>query len=105
MKAAIKKEVLGLVERGTFDIFFMEEVPDNANVLSGRFVLAIKPTEDGEIKYPARFVKGGHRDSYKHLMVHNSSSHQPHSVRLLLILALAFDFDFWLTYVTQAYLQ
>jgi len=105
MSEAIKKEVHGLFEKGTFKVILREEVPNDGNVLPGRFVLAIKSTEDGEVKYKARFVMGGHRDKQKHLMVHNSATLQPQSIRLLLALAHAHDFDVWTADVTQAYLQ
>ena len=49
MKAAIHKEVTGLMEAGTFKIILHEEVPEDANILPGRFVLAIKSTNDNEI--------------------------------------------------------
>ena len=47
MTEAVKKEVKGLFERGTFKVILREEVPADANVLPGRFPLAIKSTEDG----------------------------------------------------------
>lgn len=105
MSEAIKKEVRGLFERGTFKVILREEVPMDGNVLPGRFVLSIKTTEDGEVKYKARFVIGGHRDKQKHLMVHKSATLQLQSTRLLLALACANDFDVWTVDVTQAYLQ
>lgn len=48
---------------------------------------------------------GGHRDKQKHLMVHNSTTLEPQSIRLLLFLARALEFDIWTADVTQAYLQ
>eukprot|EP00171_Calliarthron_tuberculosum_P023746 IDg23746t1 len=36
---AKKKEIRGLLERGTFKLILHEEVPSDANVLPGRFVL------------------------------------------------------------------
>eukprot|EP00171_Calliarthron_tuberculosum_P007230 IDg7230t1 len=65
MLDAVRKEVKCLFERGTFKVIFREEVTTNANKLPGRFVLAIKSTEDGLIKFKARFVIGGHRDKFK----------------------------------------
>lgn len=105
MSEAIKKEVRGIFDRGTFKIILPEDVPTDGNGLPGRLVLAIKSTEDGEVKYKARFVIGGHRDKKKNLMVHNSATQQPPSIRLLLSLAHASDFDIWTADVTQAYLQ
>ena len=37
-----RKEINGLIERGTWKIVAKDEVPENANVMGGRFVLAIK---------------------------------------------------------------
>lgn len=101
----IKEEVRGLSDRGTFKVTLHEEVPTDSNVLPGRFVLAIKSTEDGEVKYKARFVTDGHRDKQKHLMVHNSANLQPQSIRVFLALARASDFQVWTSDVTKAYLQ
>jgi len=42
MSEAIKKEVRGLFDKGTFKIILREEVPTDGNILPGRFVLAIK---------------------------------------------------------------
>eukprot|EP00171_Calliarthron_tuberculosum_P023469 IDg23469t1 len=105
MSDAKKKEVRGLLERGTFKLILHEEVPSDANVLPGRFVLAIKSTEDGKVKFKARYVIGGHRDKLKKLMVHNAVTLQPQSIRLLLTLAALHEFDVWTSDVTQAYLQ
>ena len=38
----MRKEIEGLLENGTFKIVIREEVPNNSNILGGRFVLAIK---------------------------------------------------------------
>eukprot|EP00171_Calliarthron_tuberculosum_P023641 IDg23641t1 len=105
MTAAKKSEIAGLLSRGTFKVILREEVPPDANVLPGRFVLAIKSTEDGNIKFKARYVIGGHRDRFKHMMVHTASTLQPQSIRLLLALASMHGFDIWTSDVRQAYLQ
>lgn len=105
MTQAKKNEIRGLLERGTFRVILREEVPRDANVLPGRFVLAIKSTEDGQVKFKARYVIGGHRDRMKAYMVHNATTLQPQSIRLLLALAAIHDFDIWTADVRQAYLQ
>lgn len=74
-------------------------------MLSGRFVVAIKSTEDDEINFKARYVVGGHRDREKNKMVHSATTLQPQSVRLLLTIAAIFDFDVWTSDVGQSYLQ
>lgn len=95
----------GLLDRGTFKIILREEVPADANILPGRFVLTMKSTEKGEVKYKPRFVIGGHRDKLKQMMVHHTATLQPCSIRLLLALTMAHRFDIWTSDVTQAYLQ
>ena len=42
MQAAKKAEIEGLLRRGTFRVISVEAIPPGANVLLGRFVLAIK---------------------------------------------------------------
>lgn len=102
---AKKKEIKGLLERGTFKVILREDVNSDANVLPGHFVLAIKSTKDGEVKFKARYVIGGHRDRFKQLMVHSATTLQPQSIRLLLALAAMRDFEIWTSDVRQAYLQ
>ena len=105
MGEAKKAEIRSLLERGTFKVILREDIPRDGNVLSGRFVLTIKSTEYGKIKHKARYVIGGHRDKFKDLMVHSTSTLQPQSVRLLLALAAIFNFDIWTSDLRQAYLQ
>ena len=105
MTKAKRQEIMSLLERGTFKVILREEIPKDANVLPGRFVLALKSTEDNNVKYKARYVIGGHRDRLKHMMVHSTSTLQPASIRLLLALATVHGFDIWTSDVRQAYLQ
>ena len=98
-------EIKNLLERGTFKIIFREDILPDGNVLPGRFVPNIKSTEDGEAKFKARFVIGGHRDRLKHMMVHSTTTLQPQSIRLLLALAAIHGFNVWTSDVRQAYLQ
>ena len=106
MKAAKVSEISGLMKRGAFKVMKLKDVPDKANVLTGRrFVLAYKNGDNGERKAKARYVIGGHRDKYKDLMVHNSKTLQPHSIILLLALTSMLNFDLWTSDVSQTYLQ
>lgn len=105
MTDAKEKEIESLLNRGTFKVILLEEIPSDGNVLPGRFVLSIKSTENGEIKYKARYVIGAHRDRLKHMMVHSSTTPQPQSIRLLLALVMIFGFDLWTLDVRQTYLQ
>ena len=105
MQAAKKLEIKNLLERGTFRVLLKEEIPQDGNVLPGRFVLAIKSTIDGKVKYKARYVIGGHKDRMKGWMVHSSTTIQPQSVRLLFALTSMFGFNLWTADIRQAYLQ
>eukprot|EP00171_Calliarthron_tuberculosum_P004844 IDg4844t1 len=49
MTDAKRKEIQELLERETFKVLLREEVPTDANALPGRFVIAIKSTEDWKI--------------------------------------------------------
>ena len=68
-------------------------------------MLAIKSAEDGQVKFKARYVIGGHRDRMKALMAHSAATLQLQSIRLLLALAAVHGFDIWSSDVRQAYLQ
>ena len=54
----ISSEVRDLLKRGTFKVLLQEELPDGANVLTARFVLAIKSNADNKVKYKARYGVG-----------------------------------------------
>ncbi len=76
MSQAKRKEIKGLLDRGTFSIILRERVPPDGNVLPGRFDFAINSTEDGQIKFKARCVIDGHRDRIKNFMVHSAATLQ-----------------------------
>ena len=59
MKEAIAVEIRDLVRRGTFKVVMREEIPPNANVLTARFVLAIKHKISCEVRFKAIYVIGG----------------------------------------------
>ena len=70
--------------------------------LTARFVLAIKSNADGHVKYKARCVIGGHKESLKNYMVDGAQTLQASSSRLLLALATARGFDVWTSDVKLA---
>lgn len=99
------QELAGLADRGVYEVVCKEDVPHDANVLGGRFVLAIKNALTAEEVYKARFVVQGHTDIEKNLLVHNSTKLRQSSVRLLVAIAAIFGFRLWSQDVSQAYLQ
>ena len=102
---AKRKEINGLIERGTWKIVAKDEVPGNANVMGGRFVLAIKDEGTDKEVWKARFIVQGYRDKLKMSLVHDTSTARQYSVRILIGLAAIFGFRLFSTDVTQAYLQ
>ena len=70
MTDARRAEVKSLLKLGALKIIIREDLIPHGNILPGRFVLAIKCTEDGEIKYRARYFIGGRRGRFKHMMAH-----------------------------------
>ena len=103
--AAKEKEIKGLQANGTYEVVFKEDVPSDANILGGRFVLSIKNKNTKEEVAKARFVVQGHRDKDKNQLVHTSTNLRHHSIRLLTALAAVFGLRIWSQDVTQAYLQ
>jgi hypothetical protein len=62
---AKRKEIQGLIDRGTWRVVAKEKVSHNANILGGRFVLAIKDEGTDKEVWKARFVVQGYRDHLK----------------------------------------
>ena len=56
---ARKKEIENLVRRGTWEIVLEEDIPPDANVISGSFVIAIKDVERDKPLFKARFFAHG----------------------------------------------
>ena len=102
---AKRKEILGLIEKGTFRIVLKEEAGPDPNVVPSRYVLTIKHSGDEKPVHNARLVLGGHRDKVKLSIVHNTYNLKASSIRLVFALATILGFDIWSLDVKQAYLQ
>jgi hypothetical protein len=102
---AKREEIQGLIDRGTWRVVAKEEVSDNANILEGRFVLAIKDEGTDKEVWKERFVVQGYRDHLKTSLVHVTATSRQHSSRVLVGLAAIFGFNLFSTDATQAYLQ
>lgn len=103
--AAKKKEMDGLLRRGTWKVVLRDEVPSGANILGGRFVMSIKDTETDEPVYKARYVVQGHRGKEKNTLVHDAQTMRQSSISMVAALAAVFGFRLWSHDVSQAYLQ
>lgn len=102
---AKRKDIEGLISRGTWKVVLRDEVPDNANVAGSRFVPTIKDGGTSQEIYKARYVVQGYRDKLKTSLVHDSATSKHTSTKVLVGLAAIFGFRLFSTDVTQAYLQ
>lgn len=102
---AKKRELDGLIQKDTWEIVMKDEVPDDANILGARFVLALKYTEKESPVFKARFVVQGHRDREKAALLHESTNMRQTSIKVLTAISAVFGFHIWSTDVSQAYLQ
>ncbi len=99
------KEIEGLEQKETWTVVDGTNLPSEANVLTGRFVLAIKNVGQKDEKAKARFVVQGHRDKEKNFLVHNTTTARQSSTRILASIAAINGFKIWSHDVSQAYLQ
>lgn len=104
-QAAARKEVDGLLERGTFIQVREGDVPRGANVIGGRFVYTVKNVDTKDEEAKARFVAQGHRDKAKWYVVHNLATLRQRSTRLLTSTSAVMGFRLFSHDITQAYLQ
>lgn len=74
MKHAITDEIDDLLQQGTFKVIQKEDLTNDANALTVRFLLAIRTNAEVNIKYKARYVIGGHRDNMKNYLIHGSQT-------------------------------
>lgn len=104
-QAAKRKELADLIRRGTWKIIAYDELPDDANIMTGGFVITIKDTETNQPKFKARFVVHGNRDKDKNNLVHTSTTLKHASTRIIIALAACFGLRIWSQDISQAYLQ
>lgn len=83
------------MKRGAFRIFLNGNILKNANILGGRFVLAIKNYGTDDEVFKACFVVNGHTDAEKNLLVHCSTNMKQQSLRLLVEMAAVFRLGIW----------
>ena len=92
-----RKKINGLIKRGTWKIVARNEVPENANVMGGRYVLTIKDEGTNTEVWKARFIVQGYRDKLKTSLVHDTSTARQYSVRIRIGIATIFGFPLFST--------
>jgi hypothetical protein len=97
-----EKEIEGLARRGTWRVVCAEDLPDNSNVMGGRFDLAIKNKDTSEEIFKVRFAVQGHKDSQKFSLLHKATTLHVRSIRLLFCIASMFKFRVWSQDISQA---
>lgn len=86
-----------------FTVVCREQLPTNAKILGGRFVIAIKSKETNAPQYKAHFVVESHTDHERNLLIKNSPAVRKQSICLLLATASIFRFHLWIQIVSQTY--
>jgi hypothetical protein len=81
------------------------EIPANANVLRGRFVLTIKDSGTDNELFKARYVARVFNDIGKAHLIQNSPVSKAESTRMILSLAAIFGFRISSSDMTQVYIQ
>ncbi len=92
---ARRNKIENRVRRGTWEMILEEDVPEDANFISGSFVITIKNVEAEKPTFKARFVAHNNKDSEKNQLMHDSSIAHQSSVRRLVALAAIMGFDVW----------
>ncbi len=104
-EAVRTREIENLVRRGTLGLVLEEDLPDDANMITGSFVLTIKDVETETPTFRARFVAHGNRDAVKNQLIHDSTTARQSSVAVLVLLASVMGFDVWTDEISQVYLK
>ena len=101
------KELDGLVKQNTWELVPLSSLPAGANIMNCHFVYTVKRRQDGSIeKFKARLVADG--NTQKHGVDFDrvfATVVKVLTIRLLLILAAARDYNLSSIDITQAYLQ
>lgn len=103
--AAARKDVDGLVDRGTVTKVKESDVPAGANNIRGRLVCTLKNSGTRIESVKARFVAQGYRDKAKWFVVHNLGTLRQRSTRLLTSTSAVMGFRLFSHDITQANLQ
>ena len=106
-REAINKELSGLIALDTWDLVPIASIPAAANIMHCHFVFAIKRKADGSIdKFKARLVADG--NTQKHGVDFNrvfATVVKALTIRLVLAIAAARDYNLTSLDIRQAYLQ
>tara|TARA_B100000674_G_scaffold231164_1_gene190210 strand:+ start:563 stop:6883 length:6321 start_codon:yes stop_codon:yes gene_type:complete len=106
-KAAITKELNGLISRGTWHNVFLDELPKDVNIMGCHMVFTVKRLSDGTIeKFKCRLVANGNtqREGIDFDRIF-STVVKITTIRVVLVIAAARDYNLSSIDVQQAFLQ
>jgi Reverse transcriptase (RNA-dependent DNA polymerase) len=102
---AVEKEIAGLIEQQALEFVLRDDVPEGANVLGTRVVLATNHFGTPDALFKTRMVIQGHLDREAPTIVSDSASLSSFAIRILLVVTLIYNWDAWSVDATQAFLQ
>ena len=104
---AVNKELSGLIDRGTWDVVLVSDIPSGSNVMRCHYVFTVKRKSDGSVdRFKARLVADGNSQRYKVDFDRVFAAVvRPTTLRLMLTIAAAKDYNLTQIDVVQAYLQ
>lgn len=98
-------EVDGLIKRKIWRIVNSDDIPNDANVVGGRFILSLKNVGTPDEAAKVRYIAQGYADAEKPFLVHDVSALRPTSIRFILSISSIMGLRLFLHDVSQAYLQ
>lgn len=105
VEEAIRTEIQGQIDQKAIEFVLANSIPEDANVIGTRIILAIKQFGTESELWKARMVMQGNLDREKNNIVSDSGGLSSLSVRLVVIMSLAYGWNIWTRDVKQAYLQ
>lgn len=101
---AFAKEMPRFIEKGTFEVFFPEELRDEANILGSIFILSIKDTNTKAGKFKALFIFQAHTSAEKAILFQSAPIISQKSIPLLVSVTAIQRSHLLSQEITQAYL-
>lgn len=80
------KEKVVLIEKGTFEVEYFNELPEDEEVLGERFVRKIPKSEIKHTLYKAILLFLGHTGPEKRILVHSFKTIPQHSFRVFIMI-------------------
>ena len=99
------KEWQGLFDNDAFEFAPIASLPADANILHGRFALAIKDPETEHEEFKARYVVQGHRGKGKEKLVVEAPTALRTSIRIVVANAAMNQWPLWTRDARQACMQ